>query len=208
VPEYDKSKYTGHSVTPQRFVGDELLVTYRINCASNNDENYSETYYYNLKNGEMRQWNKEFEGDLSCSTNDYFFVKTDRNKGSIRVRNIKTEEDFYFEIGPHFDIQGSLNESGRYLIGEYKQLIVSHYDDRGNAVYEDTSTPYIPAFIDLEKGEIIEEIAEHIKGFSITEYKDRAVTSKQWMDETHLLITYEKENGYYTDILDLKNAMK
>ena len=208
LPGYDKNKYTACNTFPVRFVGNELLVTYEIEYAPNREENYFKSYYYNPETGNLRKWNNPipFEGNLSWNSNDYFTIKTDWETGSIARCNIKTEQFFSYAMAPETEITGLPNPSGRFLLGGYKERPIAYWDDNGNAVYENTTDPYTPVFIDMEKGKTI-DIAQYVKGFTIDTYKGYAVTLKQWIDETHLLITYQNEDEYYTDILDLSDAM-
>ncbi len=207
TPDYDKNKYTRCAIIPQRFIGNELLVTYEFEYAPNLEENYSETYYYNLKNGELRKWDNEieFDSDLSCFSDDYFLTKRNVEEGSITVYNLKTDKRYSYTAQSGIDIGGNLNESGKFLFSGYSNSPMEGPDENGNIVYADVEE-YQPFFVNLEKGEQI-DITKHIPNFTITTYKGYPVRSKQWIDETNLLIIYEKDNVYHTDILDLKDAM-
>ena len=105
------------------------------------------------------------------------------------------------------DIVGIPNESGKFILGGHKEKPIAFYDDEGNPVVENTLDPYTPVFIDMEKGKVV-DITKHIKHFSLDKYKGCNISFKQWLDETHIMITYNAENETYTEILDLKNAMK
>lgn len=98
-----------------------------------------------------------------------------------------------------------MNESEKFLFSGYSNSPMEEPDENGNIVYADVEE-YQPFFVNLEKGEPI-DITKHIPNFTITTYKGYPVRSKQWIDETNLLIIYEKDNVYHTDILDLKDAM-
>ncbi len=208
TPDYDKNKYTSCAIIPQRFIGNELLITYEIEYAPNLEENYSETYYYNLKNGELRKWDNEieFDSDLSWLSDDYFLTKRNVEEGSITVYNLKTDKRYSYTAQSGIDIGGNLNESGKFLFSGYSNSPMEGPDENGNIVYADVEEEYQPFFVNLEKGEQI-DITKHIPNFTIATYKGYPVRSKQWIDETNLLIIYEKDNVYLTDILDLKDAM-
>ncbi|MBR7132066.1 MAG: hypothetical protein IKD04_00895 [Clostridia bacterium] len=213
IPEYDKNKYTSYTVSPQMFIGDKLIVTFHFEHEPNTEENYSETYYYDIKDDKITKWDLEKSFDSYQSATYYggyptshIIIKNNWEKGKLDLYNLKTNEHFTIKMKPFMDIVGIPNESGRYLLGGYKEMPISYYDE-GNAVYENTVEPYIPVFIDMEKDKVI-DITKHIKHFSIDKYKGCNISFKQWLDETHIMITYNAENESYTEILDLKNAMK
>ncbi len=214
IPEYDNNKYTYYTVVPQIFIDDKLIITFHFEYLRNTEENYSETYYYDIKDNKITKWDleKSFDAYQPATYYDgrptsHIIMRNDLENGELESYNLKTNEHFTIKMKPFMDIVGIPNESGRYLLGGYKEMPISYYDDEGNAVYENTVEPYVPVFIDMEKGKVV-DITKHIKHFSIDKYKGSNISFKQWLDETRIMITYNSENETYTEILDLKNAMK
>lgn len=209
IPNYDNYKYTDCAITPQRFIGNELLITYEFICDFNTEENYRETYYYNIETNKLREWDNEisFDSDLSGSSDDYFIWKKDLENGSIQLFNLKTNKLFSYTAEPQTDIVGIPNKSGQFLLSGYSTSLGLGYDDNGNIVYKEHEESYPTFLINFEKSEKV-DITKFIKDFTIDTYKEYPVVVKYWVDETHLMITYYAKNEFYTEILDLKSAMK
>lgn len=214
IPEYDNNKYTNYTILPQMFIGDKLIVTFHFEYEPNTEENYSETYYYDIKDNKITKWDLEKSFDSYQSATYYggrptshILMENDWENGKLDLYNLKTNEHFTIKMEPYMDIVGIPNESGKFILGGHKEKPIAFYDDEGNPVFENTLDPYTPVFIDMEKGKVV-DITKHIKHFSIDKYKGCNISFKQWLDETHIMITYNAENETYTEILDLKSAMK
>ena len=214
VPEYDSNKYTNYTILPQMFIGDKLIVTFYFEYEPNTEENYSETYYYDIKENKITKWDLEKSFDSYRSATYYggrptshILMENDIENGKLNLYNLKTNEQFTIKMEPHMDIIGIPNESGKFLLGSYKKFSIAFYDDRDKPVYLDTEEPFTPAFFDVKKGKVV-DITKHIKHFSIDKYNGCNISFKQWLDETHIMITYNADNEFYTEILDLKKAMK
>ncbi len=199
---YDEKKFTKCSVSPQMFVGDEVIVNYHISNTPYIDNDYYETYYVNLKNGQMRKWDKAitFPEYMDGLPKDYLLTEEDEENGSLTVYNLRTNQQYFYQGEPGTKFIGNYNASGKLFLSGYENQEV---DANGNFVDEINRQPFL---LNMEKGEKV-DISKYIKDFTITKYKGNTVTSKQWIDETHLLITYLKDNEYYTDILDLKSVL-
>ncbi len=205
VPKF--YNYTRCSVSPLRFVGNELLISLEFRFSSNLDENIKETYYFNPENGSFRKLDNEmeFDIDLNYNPNDYLAIKRDREKGSIQLFNIKTNKCYSYTL--EADIGVLPSKSGRFLLSGYSNAPIEGVDDNGNIIYSDSEQSNQPFFVDLEKCKKI-DITKYVKDFTIDTYMGCPVRSRQWVDETCLLITYEKDNVLFTDILDLRTAME
>ena len=199
---YDEKKFTACDVAPQIFVGDELIVNYHFINERNMDKNYYETYYVNLKNGQMRKWDKAitFPEYMDGLSKGYLLSNENTEKGSLTVYNLRTNQQYSYQGEPGTEFIGNYNASGKLFLSGYESQEI---DANGNFVAEINRQPFL---LNMEKGEKV-DISKCVKDFTITKYKGNTVTSKQWIDETHLLITYVKDGACYTDILDLKGAL-
>ncbi len=192
-------------IYPQQFVDSRLYVWYRLIEHDENGDQKEGTVVCDAKKGTVEKFDENLSYYTDCQY-PHIKMNVDQDTGAVRVLNLKNGADYTYSMQPSakLDMFGSLDESGRFLLSQYKQKAIENDEDK--TVSENTSEPYTPIFIDLEKGKII-DITKYIKDFTISQYKGYNVTAKYWADETHLLITYEKENVHYTDILDLKSAM-
>ncbi len=199
---YDEKKFTACDVAPQMFVGDELIVNYHFVNERNMDKNYYETYYVNLKNGQMRKWDKAitFPEYMDGLSKGYLLSNENTENGSLTVYNLRTNQQYFYQGEPGTKFIGNYNASGKLFLSGYENQEI---DANGNFVDEINRQPFL---LNMEKGEKV-DISKYIKDFTITKYKGNTVTSKQWIDETHLLITYVKDGASYTEILDLKSAL-
>lgn len=200
---YDEKKFTKCTVSPEMFIDDEVIVNYRISNDPYIDNDYYETYYVNLKNGQMRKWDKAitFPEYMDGLPKEYLLTEEDEENGSLTVYNLRTNQQYSYQGEPGTEFIGNYNASGKLFLSGYESQEI---DANGNFVAEINRQPFL---LNMEKGEKV-DISKCVKDFTITKYKGNIVTSKQWIDETHLLITYVKDGACYTDILDLKGALK